>query len=497
MKGLASHVADSARPGIKGSLDDARARLGQFMTPAPVAEFMASMIRTRRATIRLLDPGAGTGSLTAAAVERLLAAAIPPRLIRATCFEIDPLLCGHLEQTLTECERRCETMGVRFEADLRQVDYIAAQRDHRHCLSTSGQELYDLVIMNPPYRKINGTSRDRHQLRDLGIETSNLYSAFMLLATRQLSDGGEFISINPRSFCNGPYFRRFRLEFLDILDLRRVHVFESRKETFKDDAVLQENVVIYGRRQASQSPEVEVSSTQTGGRVQRRRVPVTDVRQPGDADAVIHLFTDDRSDAVAQRLSRLPETLASLGLTVSTGRVVDFRAREHLRQLPGTGTAPLIFPTHLRAGGICWPIHESRKPNAIAINAETSRLLIPKGYYVLIRRFSAKEERRRVVAAMYDPRRIPAEWVGFDNKTNYVHLNGKGLGIAIARGLTVYLNSTLLDEYFRTFSGHTQVNATDLRRLPLPAREQLVSISRSSKSLSNQEEVDRVIAGML
>ena len=49
-----------------------RAELGQFLTPPQIATLMASMFSVRRPEIRLLDPGAGVGSLTAAFVARML-----------------------------------------------------------------------------------------------------------------------------------------------------------------------------------------------------------------------------------------------------------------------------------------------------------------------------------------------------------------------------------------------------------------------------------------
>ena len=33
----------------------------------------------------------------------------------------------------------------------------------------------------------------------------------------------------------------------------------------------------------------------------------------------------------------------------------------------------------------------------------------------------------------------------------------------------VFLNSDLVDRYFRTFNGHTQVNATDLKQMYYPS----------------------------
>ena len=82
-----------------------------------------------------------------------------------------------------------------------------------------------------------------------------------------------------------------------------------------------------------------------------------------------------------------------------------------------------------------------------------------------MKRFSAKEEKRRIVSALWSDDRAPA----FDNKLNYIHRQGRGLEADVAAGLIVWLNSTPVDAYFRVFSGHTQVNAGDLRRMRFPA----------------------------
>ena len=94
-------------------------------------------------------------------------------------------------------------------------------------------------------------------------------------------------------------------------------------------------------------------------------------------------------------------------------------------------------------------------------------------WYVLVKRFSAKEEPKRVVATVHDPERLPGSAVGFENHLNYYHRNGAGLEPGLARGLAAFLNSGLVDAFFRQFSGHTQVNATDLRALPYPSLTQL------------------------
>src|SRR4051812_5566536 len=216
-----THFADTIRRRVSRTLDGTRDSLGQFMTPAPIAEFMAGLFRTRRSRVRILDPGAGVGTLTAALIERLIARKEPPVDITTTCYEIDDRLFLELEKTLSACHDRCQRRGVRFAFDLRRADYIEERTHAPRALFFSNDEFFDCVVMNPPYRKIHGHSDTRLRLRAVGIETSNLYSAFMLLGARQLDAQGEFVSISPRSFCNGPYFRPFRRELLRLLSLRR------------------------------------------------------------------------------------------------------------------------------------------------------------------------------------------------------------------------------------------------------------------------------------
>jgi len=66
--------------------------------------------------------------------------------------------------------------------------------------------------------------------------------------------------------------------------------------------------------------------------------------------------------------------------------------------------------------------------------------------------------------------------------------------INLAKGLAAFLNSTILDEYFRQFSGHTQVNATDLRALKYPHKESLEMLGRRIvESDMPQKVLDRLV----
>jgi len=458
-----------------------RHELGQFLTPRPVAELMASMFDAHWRNVELLDAGAGAGALTAALVHRLCGEHHKPQRISVTAFELDAALIEPLRVTLAECRQECGRAGILFSANVFNEDFIEATVPMVHGgLFAPQRSRFNAAIVNPPYRKIRSDSPARLLLRSAGIETSNLYTGFVALIIKLLAKGGELVAITPRSYCNGPYFRPFRVDLLGTMSLRRFHVFESRSAAFSDDDVLQENVILHAVKgePVPESVIISSSSGKSGGLVTERKVAYGDVVSSDDPERFIHLAVNDGHVRAKSAMSRLAASLTDLGISVSTGRVVDFRAKHHLRQEPGDDTVPLIYPCHFNGGFVHWPKPNSRKPNAIVSDERTRGLLVPAGVYVLVKRFTAKEERRRVVACIYDPARIHAPLVGFENHLNYFHIEGRGLPMGLTKGLAAFLNATVVDVYFRQFSGHTQVNATDLRMLHYPTRAALERLGR-------------------
>lgn len=474
----------------------ARHELGQFFTPKHVADFMASLFLARSSEIQLLDAGAGTGALTEALVSRLCGGECRPERIAVTAYEIDGSVIDALDATLRHCQQRSEHAGIQFSYVIHNEDFIgAAVSSLRSDLFSPQSPLFNAAIVNPPYRKLRSDSAARLLLRSIGIETSNFYSAFVALILRLLTDGGDLVAITPRSFCNGPYFTPFRKELLKTASLRRLHLFGSRSAAFGKDDVLQENVIVHAIKGEPQPKEVvlSTSSGRPGSAVSERKVSYQDVVSPNDPEKFIHIGVEDNHAHSKSAVERLGVTLGDLGLTVSTGRVVDFRAKAFLRKQPDSDTVPLVYPLHFKGGVVVWPRVDSKKPNAIVIHDNTRELLVPAGVYVLVKRFSSKEERRRIVACIYDPELVPATFVAFENHLNYFHINGGGLPMTLAKGLAAFLNSTLVDSYFRQFSGHTQVNATDLRKLQYPTKIVLERLGKRIDYPVSQSELDELL----
>jgi adenine-specific DNA-methyltransferase len=473
---------------------DMRAARGQFFTPSRAADLLAAMPRLpSTGRLRILDPGAGVGSLTGALVARALREA-PQLRVEVVAVEIDDRVCSVLTETLADCSEVAESQGTEFEWTAVRADLTEAATGFNR---ESGPfvDPFDIVIMNPPYRKLGSRSPERLALLADGVDCSNLYTAFLAIGANALNPQGQLVAITPRSFANGPYFDSFRRFFLDRMAIDRLHVFESRSTVFADSDVLQENIVFSATRSASHNTVILSVSNHHSDEPSARTVPYVRVVDPDDRHQFIRILAQDSDTATSDIFASLPCTLSEVGVQVSTGKVVDFRAKEYLRDWPGPGTIPLIYPGNMKEGRVSWPL-ALKKPQALSSCDDTQKLLLPGERYVLVKRFSAKEERRRVVAVVYDHEASDADYVGFENHLNVFHDHGRGLAEHVARGLCLWLNSTIVDQHFRTFSGHTQVNATDLRSLRYPSVSQLSDLgwALGDGSWPDQEKIDSLVA---
>ncbi len=472
-----------------------RSELGQFLTPAPVARLMAGQFSSLSGHISLLDPGAGVGPLTAAFVERLLANPNEVKSCFITACEVESAFLSSLKQCLIECCAALKSKGIQANYCLREESFIEAFPQINLPLFTTSSINFTHAILNPPYKKIHSQSVEKKILSKIGIETVNLYSAFVWLTILQLAEGGEIVAITPRSFCNGSYFRPFRKAFLESMGLKKIHIFESRSAAFAEDEVLQENIIFHAIKTKSKPDYVEIASnsgTELDKFSELRHVPYSEVVEANDSESFIHIVTNSLEDCLRVQMDKFSSTLDEIGLEVSTGPVVDFRLKSALRTYLDEQSVPLLYPEAMKAGKVLFPPSNPRKAIAIKQNQQTSKWLVQSGWYVLIKRFSAKEEKRRVVAAVCSPLDAPA--IGIENHLNYYHAKGKGINPDLARGLAAFLNSTLFDHYFRQFSGHTQVNATDLRRIKYPCKDDLIRLgSQIGDFHFDQEQLDQVV----
>jgi amidase len=134
--------------------------------------------------------------------------------------EMDEALQSELSETLADC--------VASSAD--RITVRQVQADFVDFAIDNVELRFDLVIHNPPHKKLPTASDANHKLVAHGIEVPNIYAAFLALGARLLDNGGQLVSITPHSFMNGAYCGRFRIDLLNHVAINALFTFHSRSK---------------------------------------------------------------------------------------------------------------------------------------------------------------------------------------------------------------------------------------------------------------------------
>jgi len=456
---------------------DQRKQRGHFGTPPGIAQFMAAMFsEIPEGTVWILDPGAGVGTLAAALCQRILQGN-SSQALHVELWENDPSLIPILEETMRCSQQALRDAGHPMEFVIRQEDFILANT--RRTLFDGGREpAFQWAILNPPYFKLRKESPQAQAMGHVVHGQPNVYALFAAVAADLLLPGGEMVAITPRSYFNGPYFKRFRKWFFDRMTARQIHLFGSRTEAFREDAVLQENVILHAIKGAKPGDVVLTSSE---GRnlddVERASAAYTTIIDNGNGDHVVRVAASRLEQEIVDAMDRLPNRFRDLGFEISTGPVVTFRATQFLRHERADDTAPLLWMHNVRPFITRFPT-KNGKPTHIEVSDASRKLLVQAKTYVLLKRFTAKEENRRLVAGIVTPADSYSEWLGLENHLNYVYRKVGELTEEEVYGLAAFFNSAIVDKYFRAISGNTQVNAAEIRGMPMPDAKAISAIGR-------------------
>jgi adenine-specific DNA-methyltransferase len=471
-------AAEQQRQFEATTLPRTRKERGHFGTPPAIADFMAGMFaQIPPGRVRILDPGAGVGTLSAAVCQRVLQHR-QPRQLFFELWENDPRLEPRLRATMEACRKALEDAGHEMQFTVQTADFVL---DHAEPSLFAGPSNapFDLAVMNPPYFKVRKDAASARAMAHVVHGQPNVYAFFMAVAADLLRDGGELVAITPRSYFNGPYFKRFRKWFFDRMTARQIHAFESRTAPFREADVLQENVILLAEKGGKPKDLVLTSSPgRNFQRVDRHVLPYTRVIEDSSGDCLVRVATSEIEQQIIEAVDGLPHRFRDLPFKISTGPVVTFRSRAFLRHERTDETAPLLWMHNVRPFATRFP-PKNGKPMHIVVSDESKRLLLPAKRYVLLKRFTAKEERRRLVAGIVESKDSYSPFLGLENHLNYVCRPKGELSKEEAFGLAALFNSALVDRYFRAVSGNTQVNAAEIRAMPVPRVETLREIGRA------------------
>ena len=94
-----------------------------------------------------------------------------------------------------------------------------------------------------------------------------------------------------------------------------------------------------------------------------------------------------------------------------------------------------------------WSIEKNGKAKAIEINPESRNLVFPMRNYIVLKRFTSKEQKKRVHAAVLNADNFSDfEFIGLENHLNYIHKKGASIYLDEAYGIAALLNTTIIDQ---------------------------------------------------
>lgn len=482
-------------------------KTGQFFTPMKIAHFMASFNTVDREKIKILDPGCGVGILSTALIESIVDNSTKVKTIELVVFETDVKIIPFTEKCFEYLRIWLKEKGIGFTIFLCKNDFIL----HNSLIlnnQSHSNEAYDIVISNPPYFKLPKNDERAIAAKSVIYGQTNIYSIFLLIAAKVLKSDGQLVFITPRSFCSGNYFRLFRKLFFSIVDLQTIHLFNSRKAAFKKDKVLQENIIISAGLKKNSNDLGKVVTVSTSSEIDdidkryTKRHALSELINLNSYQKILHLPSSEIDESVISIFKTWAGSLSLYNLEISTGPVVDFRSEEMIRFKENKNTVPLIWLHNIESMRFTWPLngqYKGKKKGQYIINDKTSfSRLVKNKNYVLLRRFSTKDDNRRLIAAPYFRSDLPnVPMIGLENHLNYIYHKETELTIDQTLGLAAILNSVLFDLYFRTFNGNINVSATELRDFPLPDFRLIQSLGEKINKIDRKSTpniIDRLVS---
>ena len=258
--------------------------------------------------------------------------------------------------------------------------------------------------------------------------------------------------------------------------MEHIHLFVGRDKVFEKESVLQETIIIKVKKSQKKPENITITTTQSNADFSEKTTflaPYSTVIS-GD-DLYVYLVTSPGEVDTLAKVNQWDNTLPSIGLRMKTGLTVDFRNREALRDADEEKAVPLFFSQHIQNGKVVFPAGREHE----YIVTDQKGLLQNNTNYLFVKRFTAKEEHRRLQCGVYIARKYPRyQMISTQNKINFI-CGMRELSDCIVYGLYVLFNSTLYDSYYRILNGSTQVNSTEINAMPVPPMSIIESMGKA------------------
>ncbi|AGB02289.1 HsdM family class I SAM-dependent methyltransferase [Methanoregula formicica] len=486
---------------------ETQADFGAYYTPPALVDRLVGMVTDQGFDWKngtVMDLSCGGGAFLSPVALRMLESysvkdrGNPSRILeliskRLQGFEIDPF-AAWMSQVLVEIV----LLEICINASTR-LPIIVNVCDTLETLPNNGEEV-DLVIGNPPYRKITLPPHQRRIFSRSLYGHANLYGVFTDIAIRWTKPAGLIAYVTPTSFLGGQYFKSLRALLSQYAPPVLMDFISDRKGVFED--VLQETMlVVYKRteneKEISRDQWVTVHDLKSNGPekpVVSERIGTFLLPNGGEEPWIIPKAPDQVK--LIDNLKRMRNRIVHFGFEVNTGPLVWNRHKNQMSTEKQEGNYPLIWAESIHPDGRFLFSAKKRNHRPYLTLKRNQEFLVTKKPCILIQRTTAKEQKKRIVATT-----LPKEFlhmhggVVIENHVNIIKQT-KSPSLASLETLAVLLNSKMIDKIFRLINGSVAVSAFELKALPLPNKSDIRHLEQLIQSGVSNSEIELAIKMM-
>ncbi|GAB62562.1 putative methyltransferase [Candidatus Jettenia caeni] len=500
-----------------------RKQLGQYATPIEIVRYIVKSVEyiPSKSILqkRLIDPACGSGAFLGEAcrvyLNALKKAAIPisewyPMIISAICgIDIDPKACffARLNLAMLLAPPILEFISKNTIAKLKPLPIHCA--DTLHLLASRRKSIplfydrisipledqFDFVVGNPPYYKIKNLEQNiKNTFTESIYGHPNAYALFIHAGIEMLRTHGRLGFIVPRSMLSGLYFKNLR-EFIEKKTaIKEIVNISDRKNIF--DGVLHGTMILSLKRGKQNDEKINISLVKTleDIRDQHRAVIVDRNEVVQQLNGTTVWFVADSLDVynILSKIIKGSPLLSGnqINYRAKTGQIVWNRVKPLLSTQKEPDTLPLVWATDVGKFSFSFNRMGIARPCFLKSNSKTKQLIV-KGLCILVQRVTADEQPSRIIACI--PEELcKKEHDGYfvENHLNIIQPTNESNTIDLYFILGI-LNSDVVDFFFRTMNGNTQVSATELNLLPIPTGKSDDKIAEIAKEIQVVEEAKR------
>lgn len=435
-----------------------RKDLSQFFTAQKTAKLMVDKleINFEKKELKILEPSAGMGILIVALVEKILRSYKKIKKLDIEVIEIDENIANILLENLEFLKKNISDK-LEFNFFVKNKNFID-EYGKTWIEGIADRNKYDIIISNPPYKKIKKDDYKNSFFPELIDGQPNIYHLFIALSLKMLAKGGSYILISPKNYLGGRYTKNLRTFIFNNFYLKDIYLFDKRNKVFGSE-VLQEICISYYMNEIKDKVRVHYN---------KEKFFEVELRELLLANSNALILPKSEEDLKTKnRIVNEFILLKEQNLEFKIGKVVQFRIEDKYKFKQLGKNIPLLLPHHIKRNEIKFQ-EINNKNIAISLNEETQKKVIENKNYVILRKNVDFESKYFIQATVYDKTMFNSKFIAIDNNLAYIQKKSGELSLKEANSICDFLNSELFEKYYKMVNSSHTINSYEMSNMLFP-----------------------------